>query len=170
MDDQVHTSYSRTIRLMKRACSRQADLSPLNGVAIRRFPVVPSHRPAAAVRFGETHRFLLPRDSVWLAVLVWSGIPSPSDFTPQRPAVDSMFTAAVGAWAHIEKKTVASFSSTLSLGIKIATTAGSFTPKAPSDTSRAPFTPASSDDRDRTPIPAASLGLSFWRYPLHLKC
>jgi len=86
-----------------------------------------------------------------------------SDLTPQRPAVDSIFTAAVGAWAHIEKKTVVSFSSTLSLGIKIATTANSFTPKAPSDTSRAPFTPASTNDRARSRIPPASLGLPFWQ-------
>ena len=49
---------SRTIRLMRRACSRQVDLRPENGAEPRRSPAVPSHRPssnapAGAMRIAE---------------------------------------------------------------------------------------------------------------------
>src|ERR1017187_4017773 len=86
---------SRTIRLMRTACSRQVDLRPGNGAELRKSPAVPSHRLASTpptgsltqtgpastdTRIPDAEAFGLAR-GVW-----WCPACLTLDFTPQPAA------------------------------------------------------------------------------------
>src|ERR1035437_4271718 len=83
---------SRTIRLMRTACSRQVDLRPGNGAELQTSPVVPSHRPASTrptasltqtrpastdTRIPDAEAFGLARGVLWCRAFLTL------DFTPQ---------------------------------------------------------------------------------------